>query len=98
MADAVPTPPPAKKPKRFYRYKTFWLGVFLALWMTFAAIFNWILNNPDYQQKAANFAYEQSRTKLTFNHIKFNLFSGEVSGDELEIWVEKTNLILALKD
>lgn len=99
--------PPSKKPdatknpatpKKFYYYKLFWALLLLGVVITIVGLGNWALNNPKYQHKTARTIYKFKKIDLKFKDISFNLFAGEVSGKDLDLTVEKTNLKMQLKE
>ncbi|MBF0105553.1 MAG: translocation/assembly module TamB domain-containing protein [Deltaproteobacteria bacterium] len=82
----------------FYKLKIFWIVIFMIMVTGAIGAANWFLNDQHYQIKAAALVYKLTKTRLAFNNIHFKLFLGEVSGKDLSITAEKTNLSLTLKE
>ncbi len=86
------------KGKRYYHYRIFWIFVIIVIGYLVVFLMNWAMNDREYQDRAAQYLYEKSQTKLDFTDITFNLFTGKVSGKDLTVHVEKSNLKLSLKE
>ncbi len=104
MDEKSQDPPSNEAPKfnrtapKYYHLRSFWVIVFIVLVGIGVGILNLALNNHDYQIKAAGFIYKHSQTKIEFNNLHFNLFTGELKGEGLALNVEKIQLALSLKE
>lgn len=88
-----------KKPqKKFYHFRLFWIIVFISLATLFVAIINVNLNDKDKQVRMAEWIHNNMQVKLDFDNIHFNLFTGKLTGADLNVQIEKNKLNLSLKE
>lgn len=99
-----PSPPlpksksPQKRHKRVYQLKIFWFFLFTLLSVTLIGAINAALNLEDNQKQAAQALETFTQTHLEFRNLKFNLFWGEVAGEDFYLHVKKNNLKLSLTE
>lgn len=84
---------PEKKPGvKFYQLRFFWLSVFFLLSLLGLKIANHWLNNPHNQVRLAEWVYQKNQTKIDFEEISFDIFTGKIAGKNLAINFEKANV------
>lgn len=86
-----------KKPKKVHKLRLFWILIFFGIYLLLLGALNIAINVESIQRQFTDFVYTKTRTILIYKKLHFNLFTGDIEGDDIAIKAEKTNLDLSLQ-
>lgn len=87
----------AKKAKKVYKLRFFWVLVCFGIYLLLLGILNIAINVESIQRQFTDYVYTKTNTILIYKKLNFNLFTGDIEGDDIAIKAEKTNLDLSLQ-
>jgi hypothetical protein len=74
----------------------FWLFVFFVLGLIGLKVANHWINNPTHQVRLVQWLYEKNQTKIDFEEISFDIFTGKISGKNIAINFERAHVAVSL--
>ena len=99
----APSPPdkpgelPKKLPYRVYRKQILNIMILAGVLALILGLGNILINRKANQERIADFLYEKTQIRATFDDLKIHLFVGTISGDNIALDFKKNQFFLSLK-